>query len=59
MGDADLKAFGESEIPTPHLDHLAAEVTRCTSAFADAAARGSARPQRSRRQGEDTDPVNR
>jgi len=33
MGYADLKAFGESEIPTPQLDRLAAEGTRCTSAY--------------------------
>jgi len=33
MGYADLKAFGDSEIPTPHLDRLAAEGTRCTSAY--------------------------
>jgi arylsulfatase A-like enzyme len=33
MGYADLKAFGDSEIPAPHLDRLAAEGTRCTSAY--------------------------
>lgn len=33
MGYADLDAFGDSEIPTPHLDRLAAEGTRCTSAY--------------------------
>jgi arylsulfatase A-like enzyme len=33
MGYADLKAFGDSEIPTPHLDRLAAGGTKCTSAY--------------------------
>ena len=33
MGYADLKAFGDSEIPTPHLDRLAAEGTKFTSAY--------------------------
>ena len=33
MGYADLKAFGDSEIPTPHLDQLAAEGTKFTSAY--------------------------
>ncbi|MFN9915079.1 MAG: sulfatase-like hydrolase/transferase [Pirellulaceae bacterium] len=33
MGYADLKAFGPSEIPTPQLDRLAAEGTRCTHAY--------------------------
>ena len=33
MGYADLKAFGDSEIPTPHLDRLAVEGTKFTSAY--------------------------
>ena len=33
MGYADLKAFGDSEISTPHLDRLAAEGTKFTSAY--------------------------
>lgn len=33
MGYADLKAFGDSEIPTPHLDQFAKEGTKCTSAY--------------------------
>jgi arylsulfatase A-like enzyme len=33
MGYADLKAFGDSEIPTPHLDRLAAGGTKFTSAY--------------------------
>ena len=33
MGYADLPAFGDSEIPTPHIDQLAREGTRCTSAY--------------------------
>lgn len=33
MGYADLRAFGTSEIHTPHLDRLAAEGTRFTSAY--------------------------
>jgi arylsulfatase A-like enzyme len=33
MGYADLKAFGDSEIPTPHLDRLAAQGTKFTSAY--------------------------
>jgi arylsulfatase A-like enzyme len=33
MGYADLRAFGDSEIPTPHLDRLAKEGTRFTNAY--------------------------
>ncbi|TVS14442.1 MAG: sulfatase [Planctomycetaceae bacterium] len=33
MGYADLRAFGDSEIPTPHLDRLAGEGTRFTNAY--------------------------
>jgi arylsulfatase A-like enzyme len=33
MGYADLKSFGNSEIVTPHLDRLAAEGTKFTSAY--------------------------
>ena len=33
MGYADLEAFGDSEIPTPHLDRLAAEGTKFTTAY--------------------------
>ena len=33
MGYADLRAFGDSEIPTPHLDRLAEEGTRFTNAY--------------------------
>jgi len=36
MGYADLKAFGDSEIPTPHIDKLAAGGVRCTSAYVTA-----------------------
>lgn len=36
MGYADVGPFGASEIPTPHIDRLAAEGTRCTSAYAAA-----------------------
>jgi len=36
MGYADVGPFGVSEIPTPHIDRLAAEGTRCTSAYAAA-----------------------
>lgn len=36
LGYSDLSAFGETEIPTPHIDHLAATGIRCTSAYAAA-----------------------
>ena len=36
MGYADLSSFGDTEIPTPHLDRMAAEGTRCTSAYVTA-----------------------
>jgi len=33
MGYADLRAFGDSEIPTPNLSRLAAEGVRFTNAY--------------------------
>lgn len=33
LGYADLRAFGDSEIPTPHLDRLTAEGMRFTNAY--------------------------
>jgi len=36
MGYADLKAFGDSEIPTPHIDRLCNEGTRFTNAYVTA-----------------------
>jgi arylsulfatase A-like enzyme len=36
MGYADLPAFGESEIPTPHLDQLCKEGAKLTNAYVSA-----------------------